>query len=234
MNRHHQDILKEIKKANPSREIPVRVLGTSHFCYSLTNPQKRKIVGDWWKNHRNISIKEFVSLLDSLYQGKSYDEKTLAGMLLETSRFQTEIKPEKIGEWLNFLQGWAEVDTTCQSSFEAADVLTRWSEWKKLIRDLVKDKNINKRRASLVLLGKPVRSAGDKRLAELAFRNIDLLKDEKEVLITKAISWLLRSLIKYHKKEVADYLKKNQGKLPKIAVRETQMKFAFGRKTKRP
>ncbi len=225
--------MKEIKKVKPRRPIPPRVLGTTHSLYSLNNPQKRKIVGAWWKNHRRVPVKEFISLLDSLYRGKSYDEKTIAGMLLETSRFQTEIKPQKIGEWLDFLQGWAEVDTTCQSSFEAKDLLGQWPAWQKLIGNLVKDENINKRRASLVLLVKPVRSGGDKRLAELAFINIDLLKREKEVLITKAISWLLRSLIKHHKKAAADYLRKNQGKLPGIAVRETQIKLATGRKTKR-
>ncbi|MBI2314815.1 DNA alkylation repair protein [Candidatus Daviesbacteria bacterium] len=35
-------------------------------------------------------------------------------------------------------------------------------------------------------------------MADLAFENIDKLKAEKDVLITKAISWVLRSLIKNH------------------------------------
>ena len=34
------------------------------------------------------------------------------------------------------------------------------------------------------------------------------------------------------KKEVAGYLKENQDKLPKIAIRETQIKLATGRKNK--
>ncbi|MDP2951009.1 MAG: DNA alkylation repair protein, partial [bacterium] len=64
----------------------------------------------------------------------------------------------------------------------------------------------------------------------LAFENIEKLKPEKDILITKAISWLLRNLIKYHKKEVADYLKKNKNSLPKIAVRETEKKIKTGKK----
>jgi len=231
MNKYHQEILKEIKKVKPLRPIPPRVLGTPHFLYSLNNPQKRKIVGAWWKTHKNISIKEFTLLLDSLYRGQSCDEKTIAGMFLETSRFQGTIEPKKIKEWLGFLEGWVEVDTTCQSSFEPKEILDNWPVWKALLLELNKDKNINKRRASLILLVKPVRSSPDLRLKDIAFYNLDNLKEEKQVLITKAVSWLLRSLIKYHYKEVAEYLKKNKDSLPKIVVRETMNKLKSGRKS---
>ena len=232
-NRYHLEILAEIKRVAPAKKIPPRVLGTPHPCYSLSNPQKRKLVSVWYKVHRDISVKEFVYLLDSLYRGKSYDEKTLAGILLETGRFHLEIKPKKVGEWLNFLEGWAEIDTTCQSSFSPKELLGRWSKWKSLLEELVKDKNIHKRRASLVLLTKSVRESADSRLAKIAFANIEKLKSEKEVLITKAVSWLLRSLIKHHKKEVAAYLKKNQTSLPKIALRKTLNKLKTGKKSLR-
>jgi 3-methyladenine DNA glycosylase AlkD len=72
----------------------------------------------------------------------------------------------------------------------------------------------------------------DERLAEVAFRNIDRLKSEKAVLITKAISWLLRSMVKHYKADVASYIKKSADTLPKIAVRETMVKLKTGKKTK--
>ena len=53
---------------------------------------------------------------------------------------------------------------------------------------------------------------------------------EKEVLITKAVSWLLRSMIKYYRNEVTDYLNENKESLPKIAVREVSIKLETGRK----
>ena len=52
-------------------------------------------------------------------------------------------------------------------------------------------------------------------------------------MISKAISWVLRSLIKHHRKLVADYLTSNVATLPKIAVRETLIKLETGKKTKR-
>jgi 3-methyladenine DNA glycosylase AlkD len=83
------------------------------------------------------------------------------------------------------------------------------------------------------MLCSPLRNVNDKRLAEIALANIDRLKHENDILITKAISWVLRTMIKHHKKIVADYLKLNQDILPKIAVRETMTKLKIGTKTKR-
>ena len=83
----------------------------------------------------------------------------------------------------------------------------------------------------MVLLTGPVRNSEDKRLSELAFGNIDELKHEKNILITKAISWLLRDLIKHHREEVERYIEQNRATLPRIAVRETVNKLKSGRKS---
>jgi 3-methyladenine DNA glycosylase AlkD len=80
------------------------------------------------------------------------------------------------------------------------------------------------------LLTKPVRDSDDTRLADLAFANIDKLKQDREILVTKAISWLLRDLIKNHRQKVEKYLQKNEDTLPRIAVRETRTKLLTGRK----
>jgi 3-methyladenine DNA glycosylase AlkD len=73
----------------------------------------------------------------------------------------------------------------------------------------------------------------DGRLSALALQVIDTLKHEKEILITKAISWLLRSMIKNHKDLVSEYLKNERESLPKIALRETLVKIKTGVKNKR-
>lgn len=64
-----------------------------------------------------------------------------------------------------------------------------------------------------------------------AFENILTLCGEKDILITKAISWLLRSLIKHHKYAVQEFLDENHEQLPPIAVRETIQKLKTGRKS---
>jgi 3-methyladenine DNA glycosylase AlkD len=75
-----------------------------------------------------------------------------------------------------------------------------------------------------------VSQSANEEFADLAFTLINRLKHEKDILITKAISWLLRAMIKNHKSKVAAYLQKNYDKLPKIAARETKRKLETGRK----
>ena len=121
--------------------------------------------------------------------------------------------------WLSNRIVWCEVDSLCQSTFIADEVLKRWKEWGKLLKRFVKSENISKRRASIVLLVKACRESDDSRLSDLLFENIEKLKQEKDILITKAVSWGLRELIKNHKNEVAKYLNENIDSLPKIAIR---------------
>lgn len=84
-----------------------------------------------------------------------------------------------------------------------------------------------------MLLCAPLRRTEDKKLLLVALRNCKKLAVEKHVLITKAISWVLRSGCESFPKEIDQFLKENGDKLPKIAVRETITKLRTGRKTKR-
>ena len=61
------------------------------------------------------------------------------------------------------------------------------------------------------LLTKSLSQSTDPRLSIIAFENIEKLKVETDILITKAVSWALRSLVKFHQLEVLDYLEKNKG-----------------------
>jgi len=235
MNQHHQEILKEIKRESKRKpffcSLPESYAGHNDFSYPLNNPTERKIIKNWIKKHPNLSYREFVDLLNSLYQGKSATEKEMAGKLLGyLPNLRKQIPPNYIEKWLGNLKGWAQVDSLCQSNFSAEDLLPHWDKWKNLIQKLARSKNPNKKRAPLVLLTKPVRESEDTRLAHLAFEIIDTLKLEKEILITKAVSWLLRDLIKNHRRLVEKYLEENRNGLPKNAARETRNKLLTGRK----
>ena len=134
---------------------------------------------------------------------------------------------------MEHLQGWAEVDTLCQSPFTSEDILSDWKTWKKALIEFSVSDNISKKRASLVLLTRPVREVKNARLSDLAFENVERLKNERDILITKAISWILRSLTKNYKKEVEKYLNENEKTLPSIAVRETRNKLNTGNKNRK-
>ena len=235
-NAFHHEILRLIQE-NPgmptAHTFSDSYLGNSHPRYAINAPTMRKIGKDWMKLHRSLTPKEFQDMLTSLIKGDSSTEKAMAGVLMDcATREQRLFDPKIFDQWLNHLEGWAEVDSVCTGHFTITSIPEQWTKWKPLLIKFSKHKNIHKRRASLVLLCSPVRYVQDEDFAKVAFANIDRLKHEKEVLITKAISWLLRSMVKNFKRHVAAYVKENQDSLPKIAIRETMTVLKTGKKTK--
>lgn len=235
MNKFHRDILNLIKEnsGTPTQHTFLdSYLGNNHPRYPINVPMLRLIAKEWAKSNKHLNAKEFENCIDSLIHGKSATEKNMAGILLDVStKEQRKFDPICFDKWLDQLIGWAEIDSVCTGSYATTEIPANWKIWSALLTKFSKSKNINKRRASLVLLCSPMRKTADDRLAAMAFANMDRLKHEKEILITKAISWLLRSMVKNHRREVVAFLKTNQKGLPKIAVRETQRVLDTGKKT---
>jgi len=237
VGKFHQELMSEVKVharqlSQSQKEKLERYIGTSKSFYVMAATTGRQIVKEWIRRHPDLIASEYVELLNCLCRGESINEISIAGDLLGLlPKLRKDVEPKCLDVWLSRAQGWAEVDSLCQSKFSAAEVLANWKEWKDLLTKLASDDNVHKRRASLVLLTKPVRDSQDIRLADLAFMNIDKLKKDRDILVTKAISWLLRDLIKHNRQRVETYLKENENTLPKIALRETKTKLLTGRKT---
>jgi 3-methyladenine DNA glycosylase AlkD len=207
-------------------------LGTTHPRYMITAPILRLIAREWMKSNRKLTATQLADVLTSLIEGPSSTEKIMAGILMDyATKEQRDFDPQIFDEWLNHLEGWAEVDALCTGKFTIHHVANEWKRWKPLLIRFSKSKNIHKRRASLALLVSPIRYCLNDEMSEVAFTNIDRLKSEKAILITKAISWLLRSMIKLHKEKVHDYISDNRDSLPAIAVRETEKVLLTGKKT---
>lgn len=236
MNKYHSEIIQLLQNeagCDPIKsEYTQNYLGHNETSYNLSSPQMQAMIKDWYKEHKAITFNEFIDLLDSLYsQAETSSEKECASYLIRIiKKYKAQISPSKIDYWLNYLNGWAQIDSLCQPNFTDEDLFGNWKEWKSLLLKFNKSTNISKRRASLVLLTKPMRGVYDERLLKIAIPNIESLKHEKDILITKAISWLLRDMIKNYRKDVIEYLKKNEKTLPAIAVRETKRKIETGRK----
>ncbi len=234
MNNLHKIILDKLnkasKKTDPDFNIQ-RYLGTTHPFSGISNGVQKSIAKDFYKENSGISFDEFINLLNSLNRGETFSEKTIGPMLIPFYKtYQSLITPEHLDKWLENLEGWAEIDSLCQSTFHSKTLLNNWKMSNQALDKFSIDKNINKRRASLVLLCKSLRESNDTRLKKRAFENVERLKYEKHILITKAISWVLREMTKNFKKDVAKYLQQNADSLPKIAVRETQKKLTTGKK----
>ncbi len=234
-NKHHTEILsliqKNAKQATKHTYLD-NYLGTTHPRYPIKIPLLRIIAKDWMREHSELTAITFSTLLTSLLKGESSTEKCMAGILLDYStKEQRQFNIKLFDSWLNELEGWAEIDSLCTSKYTTTEIVNQWESWEPLLKKFSTSKNINKRRASIVLLCSPLRNHKDKVLAECALENIERLKSEKDILITKAISWVLRNMIKHHRKTVESYIKENITSLPLIALRETGVKLKTGRKS---
>jgi len=234
MNPHHQAILRQIQTAEPGRGNTTQRpehLGTTRKWYGLKNAQSRAILLDFIAAHKDLSYEDWLALIDTLYHGDSYEERCAPRTLFHKfPRYRRRLPLAQLDAWLGCLNGWAEVDSTCQTVFNDKDLLAGWEGWSALLESLACDENINKRRAALVLLTAPITQSPDARILDLSFQLIDRLKGEKEGRITKAVSWLLRKGIKQHRDAIAAYVEANAASLPAIAVRETRRKLATGKK----
>lgn len=234
VNPVHLWLLKEISQLQsncPKIDWVKRYLGSDKIFHGFSTSQMVDLAQKTVKEN-NLDEEKTIELLNSLYQnGTTYTEIALAAIILARSPDTLKnFDPKNLDLWLNYTCGWAENDVLCQSNFSSEILLSNWVEWQKILKQFNKSSNINKRRASLVLLTKSLRQSDDFRLSKLTFENVEHLKSEKEILITKAVSWALRALVKFHKDEVLDYLEKNKDSLPKIAYREAFTKATTGRK----
>jgi 3-methyladenine DNA glycosylase AlkD len=230
-NKHHQvlvDLFKSHQNILPNNAWVAHYVGTTKKLYQLKTGDSKNLVKTYLKSV-DLTFPDFQELLLSLSDGSSFEELSSMGKIMELyPKYRHDLSPKIVDKFFDHVGGWAEVDVTC--CFSADDMLDNWPEWEKLLTGFNVDTNIHKRRASLVLLTQPLRLSPDPRFYKLALKNVEKLKSEKDILITKAISWVLRSMIKFHPDIVREYLEKNKDSLPRIAVREATTKLLTGKK----
>ena len=232
----HLQILQQIKEkaGKPTQHTYLdSYLGNQHPRYAINSGLLRGIGKEWMKANSVLSAESFAEVLNDLIHAESATEKWMAGILLDYSKKeQRKFDPSLFDTWLEHLEGWAEIDAVCTSKYTRTEIVNQWPKWKPLLIKFSKSRNINKRRASIVLFCSPLSQFENTNLSEIALQNVDRLKSEKSVLITKAISWLLRSMIKHNRSTVERFLTEKGPELSKIALRETMAKLETGRKTK--
>ncbi len=205
--------------------------GVDRRWYRIRIPALRAFLEDWAKQHQALALDAWLAVVDGLYQGKSREEKISGGMLLALfPQWRRQVSLDSLYAWLGELHGWKEVDYTCQSVFTAQDMLADWAAWVAFLRRLAVDERISRRRAALVLLVKPVRDNPDASLLKMALENIAVLQTERDIMITKAISWLLRESLKHHADAVQAFINTHAATLPKTTLREVQNKLKTGKK----
>jgi 3-methyladenine DNA glycosylase AlkD len=169
-NQYHSELLQLIKQKSGTATQHTFLdsyLGNTHPRYPISAPQLRSIAKEWMKQHKHLSADKFSQLLTSLIEAESSTEKSFAGILMDYStKDQRDFDPRLFDHWLDHLEGWAEIDSVCTGKYTISQIPLQWKVWEKLLIRFSKDKNISKRRASLVLLCSAVSQNGDKKLLE--------------------------------------------------------------------
>ncbi len=113
-----------------SPETSVTHSGTKTLFYGVSLPTMRGFLKTWSAEHKHdFSEADWLAALDALYHGESLEEKVMAGLLLaQYPVYRKSLSLSKFDVWLGQLYGWAEVDSTCPSTFTAKEVLPRWDE----------------------------------------------------------------------------------------------------------
>ena len=205
--------------------------GSTHLFYAVPVPTRRQIVRLLLRAHPHQSPHEWLSLADQLFRGASHEEKTMGAMILQYHRAaRVRVTRRQLRRWLAELVGWAEVDALCYNIFTAEELLADWEHWEQFLCTCRRSRNTNVRRAALVLLCGPVTRSSDARLHACAFGLVKSLSSESALLITKAISWLLRCQVDTQKDAVRTFMSMHSDDVPRFVMREVTRKIVTGKK----
>jgi len=224
--------LEALPARTPDQAFIRRYLGTPRRVLGVRIDDLRRLAKTTVQQHKAWNDAQWLALLDQLYTGDLFEQRALAGILLGALHpLRHRLELQRLREWVDGQVGWAEVDITCQSAWSDKEVLARWPEWDPFLDSLSLSANVSLRRASLVLLVTPLRHNPNATLTQRALINVQRLQIERDRMITKAVSWVLRSMIAEQPETVRAYLSEHAHTLPTTVVREVRKKLETGRKS---
>ncbi len=236
----------ELPRVNRSHQYS----GSHRPYFGIRNPQLHGAVRDWLRAQPGLTRDQWLATLDALYglgeaasEVAAIEEHLLAGRLLNRAnrlRRQAGFPLGRLRAWLGQLEGWVEIDSTCQATFSLAELRAQWASWEQLLRELASAANINLQRAALVLpIGALRETPMTPCLLPLALELVRRVNAqpsvqlERDKRVVKALSWLLREACKQYAPQITEFLAGEGEALPAVVRRETRIKLEYGVKNPR-
>lgn len=197
--------------------------------FGVRVPVLRKIAKDWVKRNKEISDSEFLSLLQALWKQPIFELRSLAQELLMANKKYWKKFDWKVGEgWLNDVDNWVHCDVL---SWQIFGFLVLWDKSHlKSLKSYLKKPGKWHRRAAIVSLLQLIRQKEIN--PEEVLGMTDEIKNDKDPMIQKAISWVLREMVRVdNATAVEKYLNQNRDKLAGYVVREVTNKLRTGLKS---
>jgi len=226
-------LLEQIRQhADPEyQQGTAMVTRTQLKVYGVRVPHLRRIARDWQRAHAKISYEGLLTLVETLWDGESQEERALAIELLASYRRHIpSLTWEHLDRWRRKLDNWGLTDAL------GSNVLAPWLLAEPGARlnhlgTLIADAELWSRRLALVATVPINRGHTGLTIPDLTLALIDRVKAERHPMITKAVSWALREMTKTHPQQVAGYVEQNQGALAAHVVREVNNKLRTGLKS---
>jgi 3-methyladenine DNA glycosylase AlkD len=200
-------------------------VGTTLDFWSVTIPNIRRLVRDLAAD----LPAPWDDCAQALWERPVYDLRILA-ILLAAHHHPSYQKKHwtLLTGWLQESEGWAMVDTLCCDAL--APMLITYPDLAAKTRSWPRSKNLWVRRASLVIFCVPV---GKGQFAEQALDHAAQLLADRDPMIVKAESWILRTALKHFRTDVDAFLTAHESACAPLILREVRTKLTTGRKTNR-
>ena len=229
----HEELLSEIRcLADPAyRKGSLMVAPTAQRVHGIRTPDNRRLARTWRRTHSGTDARLVVALAGSLWDGESRDERMLG---LEILYLYPDIvhglKRDVFDQWRPRIDNWGVCD------FVATRILGPWVAAAPegrlgYLEQLVGDPHLYSRRLGLVASVHLNRDGSS--FGAWTLRQVDRLIDERDPMITKAISWSLRQMTKHQAADVEAYLETRGERIAALPRREVRNKLRTGRKSGR-
>lgn len=186
----------------------------------------RKLAWRWVGEHAEATPAEVIALCNALWRTTVREEILLACMILgRDDEARAMLTPKDFARWVPFLDNW---ETTDQFGMLVVSpwVATAPEKRFKELERLAADASPWGRRLALVGTRSLARSDSAARYWPRVGKLILKLAPEREAAMPKAVSWVLRENLRHCPAQVAEFIEKEQQRLPAVAVRETRNKLA--------
>jgi len=226
-----QSLVKNLESKSDSKqaEIGKKYMKSQLVFYGLKIPMIRKLVSDFLKYNKNISIKQFYPGLNKLWKSHVFDQMAAALFILEkfTKEFD-ETTWKLLDKWIDDLDNWTLCDWMCTLRVKMVDQdrqkLTLLMEW-------THSPHMWRRRSAIISTLKLKRFNTSLKVNDIEPLILSLLEDrpafgnKKEFFIQKAIGWLLRSYGDFEPEAVLTFANTHRDQMSPLAYREATRKL---------
>jgi 3-methyladenine DNA glycosylase AlkD len=226
------DILDALKaEASPERkQKTVNYAPTAQEILGVSNPDLRRVLKAIRRAHKDWEADQWIGLGIALVRMGIFEcQVTGYELLAENRKVLAAMTAADAKELMLNLDNWASVD---HFSVGIHGVLWRLGaitdEW---LMELLASENVWERRVAVVsTVALNTKSRGGEGDASRTLAICQKVVDERHPMIWKALSWALRSLVRWDREAVEGFLMRYESRMSRQVLREVRHKLEHGTK----